>query len=120
MGFREVKARGGGESDGIGIDQMSRNPISRVISLLRLLAAVATSLFVTAGPRAKIPEVDLALVLAVDCSYSVDAAEFRLQMQGLAQAFRRNDIHEAIRRGAKGRGAKGRIAVIVMDRRGRQ
>jgi Protein of unknown function (DUF1194) len=51
----------------------------------------------------------------VDCSYSVDAAEFRLQMQGLAQAFRRIDIHEAIRRGAKGR-----IAVIVMDRRGRQ
>ena len=92
------------------IYQVSRYPISRVVSLLGLLAAVATGQFVTAGPRAEIPEVDLALVLAVDCSYSVDAAEFRLQMQGLAQGFRRVDIHEAIRRGAKGR-----IAVIVME-----
>ena len=50
------------------------------------------------------------LVLAVDCSYSVDASEFRLQMQGLAGAFRRSDIHNAIRAGEDGR-----IAVVVMQ-----
>ncbi len=31
--------------------------------------------------------VDLELVLAIDCSYSVDAGEFELQRTGLAQAF---------------------------------
>jgi Protein of unknown function (DUF1194) len=92
------------------LDQMNRNPISTVNLLLGLILAVAASLFSTVGPRAKSPEVDLALVLGVDCSYSVDAAEFRLQIEGLAQAFRRSDIHEAIRRGARGR-----IAVIVME-----
>jgi hypothetical protein len=59
---------------------------------------------------AKAQQVDLALVLAVDCSYSIDASEFHLQMQGLADAFRRSDIQEAITNGANGR-----IAVIVMQ-----
>ncbi len=54
--------------------------------------------------------VDMALVLAVDCSYSVDASEFRLQIKGLADAFRRRDIHAAI----KG-GSTGRIAVTLMQ-----
>jgi hypothetical protein len=54
--------------------------------------------------------VDMALVLAVDCSYSVDASEFRLQIKGLADAFRRSDIHAAI----KG-GSTGRIAVTLMQ-----
>lgn len=48
-------------------------------------------------------EVDLALVLAVDCSWSVDEREFRLQMRGLAQAFRQPDIHDAIASGTAGR-----------------
>ena len=48
-------------------------------------------------------EVDLALVLAVDCSWSVDANEFRLQMRGLAEAFRRPEIHRAIATGTAGR-----------------
>lgn len=48
-------------------------------------------------------DVDLALVLAVDCSFSVDATEFRLQMQGLGQAFRRPEIHDAIASGAVGK-----------------
>src|SRR5262245_56128947 len=55
-------------------------------------------------------KVDLALVLAVDCSYSVDASEFRLQIKGLADAFRRDDIHAAIRGGQTGR-----IAVSLME-----
>ena len=56
------------------------------------------------------PEVDLALVLAIDCSFSVDANEFRLQMQGLGQAFLRPEIQEAI-----AKGPNGRIAVVAMQ-----
>lgn len=48
-------------------------------------------------------EVDLALVLAVDCSFSVDASEFRLQMEGLGQAFMRQEVKEAIRQGIRQR-----------------
>jgi hypothetical protein len=54
--------------------------------------------------------VDLALVLAVDCSFSVDTTEFRLQMQGLGQAFRHKEIHDAI-----AQGPNGRIAVSVFQ-----
>ncbi len=55
-------------------------------------------------------EVDLTLVLAIDCSFSVDANEFRLQMQGLGQAFMRPEVKEAI-----AKGPNGRIAVAAMQ-----
>jgi uncharacterized protein DUF1194 len=89
---------------------MNRSRLSAIGLLFGLVMAAGTIELLAAGPAAERPELDLALVLGVDCSYSVDAAEFGLQMQGLAQAFRRSDIHEAIRSGAKGR-----IAVIVME-----
>ncbi len=54
--------------------------------------------------------VDLALVLAVDSSYSVDTVEYRLQMQGLAAAFRNSEVIEAIKNGPSGR-----IAVSVVQ-----
>jgi hypothetical protein len=41
-------------------------------------------------------EVDLTLVLAVDCSYSVDDQEYLLQMQGLARALLAEDVLAAI------------------------
>ena len=44
--------------------------------------------------------VDLALVLAVDCSSSVDAGDFHLQMQGIAGALREPQILDAIQAGA--------------------
>ena len=53
---------------------------------------------------------DLRLVLAVDCSYSVDATEFRLQMQGIAAAFRSEALAEAV-----AQGTHGRIAVLLMQ-----
>jgi hypothetical protein len=40
--------------------------------------------------------VDLALVLAVDCSSSVDVADFRLQMDGIAASFRNPPLFDAI------------------------
>lgn len=52
-----------------------------------------------AGARAQAAEVDLALILAIDCSYSVDASEFRMQMQGLGDALASPDVWDAITKG---------------------
>jgi hypothetical protein len=48
-------------------------------------------------------KVDLALVLAVDCSSSVDAVEFRTQMEGIAAALRHPALHDAIAAGREHR-----------------
>ncbi len=48
-------------------------------------------------------EVDLALVLAIDCSYSVRTDEYRQQMQGLGRAFMNPMVFEAIARGPQSR-----------------
>lgn len=46
---------------------------------------------------------DLALVLAVDVSSSIDAGDFKMQMQGIAFALRQPNIVDAIRAGVNGR-----------------
>jgi hypothetical protein len=46
---------------------------------------------------------DLALVLAVDCSSSVDPVEFRIQMEGIAAALRHPALHDAIAAGRERR-----------------
>jgi hypothetical protein len=48
-------------------------------------------------------KVDLALVLAVDCSSSVDPVEFRIQMEGIAAALRHPAVHDAIAAGRQRR-----------------
>ena len=53
----------------------------------------------TAGANAA-DYVDLELLLAVDVSASVDAQEYLLQMQALAEAFRHPDVLNAIRSSA--------------------
>ncbi len=53
--------------------------------------------------QAQSQDVDLALVLAVDVSWSVDLNEFLLQMNGLANAFRQEAIHDAIVNGPLGK-----------------
>ena len=40
---------------------------------------------------------DLALVLAVDCSSSIDAGDYQLQMRGIASALRQDSVFVAIR-----------------------
>lgn len=55
-------------------------------------------------------DVDIILVLAVDCSYSVDDSEFDLQMQGLARAFVSPEVAAAI-----ASGPRGRIAVTLVQ-----
>lgn len=55
-------------------------------------------------------EVDLALVLAVDCSFSVDTREFHLQMEGLGRAFQNDKVKDAIIHGPLGR-----IAISIIE-----
>lgn len=60
--------------------------------------------------RADDYEVDLALVLAIDCSFSVDSHEFAVQMRGLGQAFHSEAVKKAI-----AQGARQRIAVTALE-----
>lgn len=46
---------------------------------------------------------DLNLVIAIDCSYSVNGVEFKLQVNGIANALVQPEIMEAIKRGDVGR-----------------
>jgi hypothetical protein len=63
-----------------------------------------------AGPSRAATEVDLALVIAVDISNSMDPEEQELQRTGFVEAFRSRAVHEAIRGGAIGR-----IAVTYLE-----
>ena len=78
--------------------------LDRIVAGLLLLVALA------AGPAQAQTEVDLALVLAVDISYSMDPEEQALQREGFAEAFRSPLVHDAIRRGMLGK-----IAVVYME-----
>ena len=77
---------------GARLPAMPRDVHRRVGRLLGLAALAAVQ---TAGPLAARP-VDLELVLAVDASSSVNREEFRLQMQGIAAAFRHPAVVKAI------------------------
>lgn len=81
--------------------------IKRVVAAAFLVLALTTP---TPTTRAQEFEVDLALVLAVDCSFSVDFREFALQMKGLGQAFRKPEVKRAI-----ALGNLQRIAVSVVQ-----
>ena len=58
------------------------------LALVAPLGVAAAVLLLCAGPVRAAAEVDLQLILAVDCSASIDAREFDLQMAGIAAAFR--------------------------------
>ena len=68
----------------------------RISFIAGLVLTAILGLSLKTDVRAQGPHVDLALVLAIDCSFSVDANEFRLQMQGLGSAFLQPDIKKAI------------------------
>ncbi len=80
------------------------------LPIAALLLGLVASLWPQPQTRSQETEVDLALVLAIDCSFSVDANEFRLQMEGLGRAFMRDDVKAAIRKGDRQR-----IAVAAMQ-----
>jgi hypothetical protein len=77
----------------------------------RQIAFVAVGLwFLGASHVQADAEVDLALVLAVDVSRSMDPDEQELQRQGFVEAFRSPLVHDAIRSGMLGR-----ITVTYME-----
>ncbi|HRK24576.1 MAG TPA: DUF1194 domain-containing protein [Beijerinckiaceae bacterium] len=74
--------------------------------VLRVLACFMTCLWacsLTTSVRASPEEVDVALVLAVDVSYSMDLEEQRLQREGYIAALNSPDVQRAIRMGMVGR-----------------
>ena len=81
-----------------------------------LACALAAFLLVAGGraPGAEPPSIsgalDVALVLAVDVSESVDAGEYELQHEGIARAFENQDVVAAIRSGTHGA-----IAAMVLE-----
>jgi hypothetical protein len=76
-----------------------------------LLSILAMGLLTSASAWHRVPtEVDLALVLAVDVSTSMDLEEQNLQRQGYVEAFRSPLVHEAIHKGMVGR-----IAVTYVE-----
>jgi hypothetical protein len=81
----------------------------RVSSYSRMgVAALVIAIFLSMSslPSAgaeTLGEVDLALVIAVDISYSMDLDEQRLQREGSAEALRSRLVLEAVNRGARGR-----------------
>jgi hypothetical protein len=81
---------------------------------LRILAVLFLSVLLAVPAatqqRRSAPAVDLALVLAVDASGSVDQTRFELQKQGYAAAFRHPRVIAAIRSGPAQS-----IAVIMMQ-----
>ncbi|MCC7276208.1 MAG: DUF1194 domain-containing protein [Alphaproteobacteria bacterium] len=69
------------------------------MKLHALIAVAMTMLASGAGAAGAQTVVDLALVLAVDGSSSIDEREFRLQMQGYARAFRHPHVVDAMTTG---------------------
>jgi hypothetical protein len=76
-----------------------------------LLSVLVTGLLTVAPAWHRAPtDVDLALVLAVDVSTSMDPDEQDLQRQGYVEAFRSPSVHQAIHAGMLGR-----IAVTYVE-----
>ena len=87
---------------------MRRRLSNRRDILTSLAAGLATSLTATQttrpafGQTAKPTEIDLALVLAADCSGSVREEHYDLQQRGYADAFRHPKVVDAILSGLHG------------------
>jgi hypothetical protein len=75
-----------------------------------ILACLTWALLTTSLRAQPLNEVDLALVLAVDVSGSMDPEEQELQRKGFVDAFRSDLVHDAIKAGMLGR-----IAVSYME-----
>ena len=83
--------------------------------MLRRFWCISACLVLAGGlfgraPASAEPQLDLALVLAVDISSSMEAEEQSLQRAGFSEAFRSSLVHEAIRNGPAGR-----IAVTYVE-----
>ena len=70
-----------------------------LLSRRSFLVSIGSMLFPCTALAAT--QVDLALVLAIDCSYSVDSTEYQLQMRGTGQAFLDPQVLQAVQRGPR-------------------
>lgn len=75
-----------------------------------MLRLIAVLLLLAMSPARAAERADLALVLAVDASASVDPEEYQLQLSGIAAAFRDPAVLAAIRSGPSRR-----IAVEILE-----
>lgn len=82
--------------------------VSMFLAMSLMLASAAAQDAGLAGASG--PEVDLALVLAIDDSGSMNDARWHLQLQGYAAAFRQPEFAAAVRAGRLGR-----IAVTLVE-----
>jgi hypothetical protein len=82
----------------------------KALRLFPALVGAFAALCATGFKASAETEVDLALVLAVDVSRSMDDDEQRLQRDGFVEAFRSKVVHEAI-----AKGVLGRVAVVYME-----
>ncbi|MGI9482617.1 MAG: DUF1194 domain-containing protein [Hyphomicrobiales bacterium] len=81
---------------------MGTKRTSRCTLLSMFMCLVASGIWLAGSWLARAqerPSVDLALVLSIDCSYSVDSEEFALQTRGTAWALQQPDILKAIQSG---------------------
>jgi len=87
-------------------------PERRPAALARVLRPLALGflLLLSLAARSEAQPVDLALVLAVDVSESVNAERYQLQIEGIARALEQPRLFEAI-----GAGEHGAIALLVME-----
>ncbi len=76
---------------------------ARLEAVIAPLCIAAALFLLCAGTARAEAEVDLQLILAIDCSASIDTQEFDLQMIGIAAAFRDGEVVEAIQSGPFGR-----------------
>ncbi len=90
------------------------HPLLATAALAAFAAMILCVAKAPATPSASVSaddgKVDVALVLAIDCSHSVDASEHRLQMQGFAAAIESPEVWRAIRSGKRRR-----IAITVFQ-----
>lgn len=84
-----------------------------MFAVRRRIAAALAVLCLAAEAAAEETELDLALVLAIDVSSSVDFEEYVLQLTGYAEAFRDSRVTDAI-------AATGGIAIAVTQWAGTQ
>jgi hypothetical protein len=77
--------------------------MKRVMRLVTATVLTFGALLSRAPPGLAQTEVDLALVLAVDISGSMDPEEQRIQREGFVLAFQSPEVHDAIRKGVLAR-----------------
>ncbi|WP_237050483.1 DUF1194 domain-containing protein [Microvirga ossetica] len=81
-----------------------------VLRLMTILMLAGGTLLLNREATPAETRVDLALVLAVDVSFSMEPDEQELQRHGFVEAFQSPEVHQAIRQGVLGR-----IAVIYVE-----